>query len=116
MIVGRHIAEDLTEALETADDLHFTFAVCFAFFDVIESRLVISHPDDRDAIQGSIGLPVASPVEAMSVCSSARGWNRTGAAEFGESRLGTDAFGIVPDEDEHLIPAALTFDSVGLCK
>jgi len=63
---------------------------------------VISHPDDRDAIQGSIGLPVASPVEAMSVCSSARGWNRTGAAEFGESRLGTDAFGIVPDEDEHL--------------
>ena len=61
-----------------------------------------SHPDDHDAIQGSISLPVASPIEAMSVRFPARGWNRTGAAEFGESGLGTDAFGIVPDEDEHL--------------
>ena len=53
------MAEDLAgdEALETADDLHFAFAICFAFFDVIESRLVASHPDDHDAIQGSIGLP-----------------------------------------------------------
>jgi hypothetical protein len=39
------MAEDLAgdEALETADDLHFAFAICFAFFDVIESRQVISH-------------------------------------------------------------------------
>jgi hypothetical protein len=63
---------------------------------------VISHSDDHDSIQGSIGLPVASPVEAMSVRFPARGWNRTGAAEFGESGLGTDAFGIVADQDEHL--------------
>jgi hypothetical protein len=34
------MAEDLAgdEALETADDLHFAFAIWFAFFDVIESR------------------------------------------------------------------------------
>jgi hypothetical protein len=69
---------------------------------IIESRLVISHPDDYDSIQGSIGLPVAATVEAMSVRFPARGWNRTGTAEFGESGLGTDAFGIVADEDEHL--------------
>ena len=62
----------------------------------------ISHLDDHDSIQGSISLPVASPVEAMSVRFPARGWNRTGAAEFGESGVGTDAFGIVTDEDEHL--------------
>ncbi len=42
------------------------------------------------------------PVEAMSIRFPARGWNWAGAAEFGESSLGTDAFGIVPDEDEHL--------------
>ena len=88
--------------LETADDLHFAFAICFAFFNVIESRLVISHPDDHDSIQGSISLPVASPVEAMSVRFPARSWNRTGAAQFGESGRGTDAFRIVTDEDEHL--------------
>ncbi len=58
-------------------------------FDVIESRLVASHPDDHYAIQGSISLPVASPVEAMSVRFPARGWNWAGAAEFGESSLGS---------------------------
>ena len=68
----------------------------------LEGWLVVSHPDDHDAIEGSIGLPVASPVEAMPVRFPARGWNRTGAAEFGESGVGTDAFGIVADEDEHL--------------
>jgi len=63
---------------------------------------VIPHSDDHDPIQGSIGLSVASPIEAMAVRFAARGWNRTDAAEFGESGLGTDAFGIVADEDEHL--------------
>jgi len=38
----------------------------------------------------------------MSVRFPARGWNRTGAAEFGESGHGTDAFWIISDEDEHL--------------
>ena len=61
-----------------------------------------SHPDDHDAIQGGISLPVSSPVEAMSIRFPARGWNWAGAAEFGESSLGMDAFRIVPDEDEHL--------------
>ncbi len=79
----------------------FAFAICFAFFDVIEGRLV-PHSDDHDPIQGSIGLSVASPIEAMAVRFAARSWNRTGAAEFGEGGLGTDAFGIVADEDEHL--------------
>jgi hypothetical protein len=39
------MAKDLagSEALETADDLHFAFAACFVFFDVIESRQVILH-------------------------------------------------------------------------
>ena len=98
------MAEDLpgNESLETTDDLHFAFAICFAFFDIIKSRLVASHPDDHDAIQGSVSLPVSSPIEAMAVRFAARGWNRTDAAEFGESGLGTDAFGIVADEDEHL--------------
>jgi hypothetical protein len=72
---SRPAFEDLTgdEAFETADDLHCAFAICFAFFDIIESRLVISHPDDYDSIQGSIGLPVAATVEAMSVRFPARG-------------------------------------------
>ena len=52
---------------------------------------MIPHSDDHDPIQGSIGLSVASPIEAMAVRFATRGRNRTGAAEFGESGLGTDA-------------------------
>ena len=57
---------------------------------------MIPHSNDHDPIQGSIGLSVASPIEAMAVRFAARCWNRTGAAEFGESGLGTDAFGMSP--------------------
>ena len=55
---------------------------------------MIAHSDDHDPIQGGVGLWFL-PIEAMAVRFAARGWNRTGAAEFGESGLGTDAFGIV---------------------
>jgi len=62
---------------------------------------VIPHSDDHDPIQGSIGLSVASPIEAMAV----RFALEAGTGQTPQSwrkRLGTDAFGIVADEDEHL--------------
>jgi len=64
-------------------------------FDVIEGRLVIPHSDDHDRYRAALACRFASRLKAMAfVCRSS--WNRTDAAEFGESGLGTDAFGLSP--------------------
>lgn len=60
------------------------------------------HADDDHAVEGGIGLAVASSVEAVSVGLAAGGRDGTGAAELGQGRFGVDALGVVADENEHL--------------
>jgi hypothetical protein len=61
------ISEDLTGdvAFEAAYYFGFGLALRGASADVVQCRLMAAHRDDAYSIEGGIGLPVASPVEAM---------------------------------------------------
>ena len=57
---------------------------------LINGRLVPAHADDHDSIERRVGLPVASAEQPVPVRDSARGWYRTGAAEFRKRGVGPD--------------------------
>ena len=65
--LGAEIPKDLTSdvAFEAAYDFGFGLALCGTSADVIQCRLVTAHTDDDYPIEGGIGLPVASTVEAV---------------------------------------------------
>ena len=64
---GAEIPKDLTSdvAFEAAYDFGFELALRGSSADVVQCRLVAAHTDDDYPIEGGIGLPVASTVEAM---------------------------------------------------
>ena len=53
-----------------------------------------AHPDDDDAVEGGVGLPVAAAVEPVPVVLP-RGGDRAGAAQFRERRLRADPLRVV---------------------
>lgn len=87
--------------LEEADDLAVALAVFLTFADIGERWRMVTHPDDRDAIQRGIGLPTAAVVEPEAVGFAARRRYRTEAAELGDRGFGTDPARIVGDQVEH---------------
>ena len=86
-------------AFETADDLELAFPLSCFLRHVVAGRLVVSEPDDGDAVQCHVALPVAAPVEPVTVGLAAGRGDGTRAAEFGERGLVADAFGVVPGDD-----------------
>ena len=86
-------------AFETADDLELAFPFSCFLRHVVAGRLVVSEPDDGDAVQCHVALPVAGPVEPVTVGLAAGRGDGTRAAEFGERGLVADAFGVVPGDD-----------------
>ena len=96
---------DLTgeEAFETPDDLPSGPAVRRASCDVGDRRLVEPYTDDDGSIEGSVGLSVATTIEAVPAGGpSGRGRERTGTAELREGGFRTNPVGVVAEEDEHL--------------
>jgi hypothetical protein len=55
-------------AFQTANDFTLTLPIFCAFLDISERWFVASHPDDGDAVQGCIGLPVSASVQSKAVC------------------------------------------------
>jgi len=88
-------------ALDAANDLTsgFTFSCSSGRIDL--GGLVITHSDDGNPIQRSIGLPISAPVKAHAGCFAAGRRDWTDAAQLGQGGLGSDALRIVPDEDQH---------------
>src|SRR5690606_38243028 len=90
------------ESLQAADDVTLGEPFCGASGDVVDGGPVVLHTDDDSAVDGGVGLAVSAPVEAVTVGHPRRSGNRAGAAQLGESGLGTDPFGVVAEDDEHL--------------
>ena len=92
---------DLTgeEAFETPDDLASGPAVRRASCDVGDRRLVEPYTDDDGSIEGSVGLSVATTIEAVPAGGlSGRGRERTGTAELREGGFRTNPVGVVAEE------------------
>ena len=91
------------EAFEAPDDLASGPAVSGPSRDVINSPLVVPHADDDGSIQGSVGLSVAAPIEAVPAGGHPRrGWDRTRAAEFREGGFRANPVGVIAEDDQHL--------------
>ena len=78
------------ESLKATDNVFLRPPLGGAAGDVINGRLVPAHADDHDSIERRVGLPVASAEQPVPVRDSARGWYRTGAAEFRKRGVGPD--------------------------
>lgn len=90
-------------ALQAADDLAFAQAFGGAPLDVVAGRLVATHPDDRDDVEGTVCGAVAAAAEPVSAAgASAAGRLGRDAAELGEGGFVADAFGVVARGDEEL--------------
>ena len=76
------------ESLQATDNVFLRQPLGGAAGDVINGRLVPAHADDHDSIERRVGLPVASAEQPVPVRDSARGWYRTGAAEFRKRGVG----------------------------
>src|SRR5512138_2907406 len=68
-VVGHDPLVDLSgdESFQAADDVSFGEPFGGASGDVVDSGLVVSHPDDHGPVYGGVGLSVSAPVEAVTV-------------------------------------------------
>lgn len=68
-VVGENSLVDLAgdESFQAADDVAFGEPFGGAAGDVVDGGLVVLHTDDDRPVDRSVGLPVASPVEAVAV-------------------------------------------------
>ena len=78
------------ESLQATDNVFLRQPLGGAAGDVINGRLVPAHADDHDSVERRVGLPVTSAEQPVPVRDSARGWYRTGAAEFRKRGVGPD--------------------------
>src|SRR5262245_31178969 len=90
------------EALQTTDDVLLGQSLRRAPRQVVDRRLMPAEPHDHDAVERSVGLPVAATVETMSMRHAARRGDRTRPTQLREGRLGSDPPGIVAGDDEQL--------------
>lgn len=58
------------------------------------------HSGHDDAVECGVGLAVATAVEAVADGAPGGGWDRAGAADFGQCGFVVDAVGVVPDHDQ----------------
>ena len=72
-----------------------TRRVCFG-------SVVITHSNDRNAIDGGICLAISTPIEPHSVGLATGRRNWADAAHFRQGSFRFDALGIVADQDQHL--------------
>ena len=70
--------------------------------DVIEGRLVPSHPNNHGPVDGGVGLSVTASVEAVAVCHTRRCRDWADTDELRERGFGGDAVGVVTGHDHHL--------------
>src|SRR5829696_8859911 len=96
---GHQYAIDLPGyiALEAADDLSLALALCSASGDVLFGAPVSAHPNHADHVQRSVGVPVATAVEAMPDNLARGSLDRRDTAEAGEGGLALQPLGIVSD-------------------
>ena len=66
---GAQVAEDFTghEPFQATYNLLLRLAFCGAPTDIVEGRPMAAHADNDDAIDGSVGLSVASAVQPASM-------------------------------------------------
>lgn len=83
-------------ALEASDDLGFGLALGESTSHVGPGRFVPAQADHGDSMQGCVGLPVAAPVEPVTVGLARGRRDRVRPAEGGECRLAAQAVGVVP--------------------
>src|SRR5215213_8679705 len=86
-------------ALEAADDLSLALAFCGAPCNVLLCATVSSHPSQTDHVQRTVGVPVATSVEAVTHYLSRGGFHGRHSAETGEGGLTPQPLGIVPGHD-----------------
>src|SRR4051794_9561358 len=80
------------EPFEAADDFALRESFGGAPVDVVDGGLVPAHADDDGAVEGGVGLPVASSVEAVpSVGLAGAGRDGAGAAHLRERCFRLDA-------------------------
>src|SRR6186997_2071427 len=82
-------------ALEAAEDLASVEAVGGPFCRVGAGALAVAESADRDHGEGSIGLSIAAVVEAVAGGAAGAGWDRGGAADFGECCFAAEAIDVL---------------------
>src|SRR5215216_2029065 len=87
-------------ALEAAHDLSLAFALGGAPYDVVLGATISSHPSQTDHVQRSVGVPVATSVEAVTHYLSRGGFYGRHSAKTGEGGLTPQPLGIVPGRDQ----------------
>ena len=90
------------ELLEAPDNFPLGHPLGAATRDVVDSRLVVTHPDYDGSVKGGIGLAVATPGEAVPDREAGAGRDGAGAAELGKRRFGAHTFVVVAENNEHL--------------
>ena len=69
--------------------------------DVVDRWLVVPHADDDRPIEGSVGLAVPTPIEAVSPSRPpGRGRDGTRAAELREGGFRANPLGVVAEDDQ----------------
>src|SRR5215207_5357631 len=82
-------------ALEAANYLSLALAFRGAPYDVVLGATISSHPSQTDHVQRSVGVPVATSVEAMAHYLSRGGFHGRHPAQTGEGGLASQPLGIV---------------------
>src|SRR5215203_3383251 len=83
-------------ALEAADDLSLALALLCAPRHVILRTAISAHPSQAGHVQRTVGLTVASAVEAVSDHLAGGGLDGSDPAEAGEGGLAPQPLGMVP--------------------
>src|SRR5687767_7920054 len=87
-------------ALEAADDLSLALAFRGTPCDVLLGATISSHPSQTDHVQRSVGVPVATSVEAVAHYLSRGGFHGRHSAKTGEGGLTPQPPRIVPGHDQ----------------
>ena len=86
-------------AFETTDDFRLTYSLAGAATHIFPGLVVVTKPDQYDAIKSRIGLAVATPVQPVPVGLSGGSRYRIHPAQRGEGGLVAEALGIAPGSD-----------------
>src|SRR3546814_4950001 len=85
--LGEDFPDDV--AFQAAYDLAFAFSFLGTFADIGKRWLVVAHANDRNPVQGGIGLSVATAIKPEPISLSACCGDWTHAAKLGQDRKST---------------------------
>lgn len=97
---GVDLAGDVT--LQTADDLALGLAFAGAALGVDASALAVAQANDRNQVQGSVGVAVAARVEAVARGLARGGGDGAGATQRGEGGFAGEALDVFAGGREKL--------------